>query len=114
MQYVGFVPPQPLSCTTIIIPVDLQQPRGTAISRLPAVVAVFVVAAEMACSVAVVRTRNTLLLLLATWLGGCSAAGTICSREPTVCDGTHSESFLCALSLPAGAARAEGRTVLQG
>ena len=40
VQYVGFVRPQRLSCTTIIIPVDLQQPRGTAISRLPAVVAV--------------------------------------------------------------------------
>ena len=42
-------------------------------------------------------SRSVLLvLLLATWLGGCTADGTICSREPAVCDGTYSATFLCA------------------
>ena len=32
--------------------------------------------------------RTALLLMLASWLGGCDAAGTVCSYEPTACDGT--------------------------
>ena len=49
------------------------------------------------CGVSGVAT----LLMLATWLGGCAAAGTICSNEPTVCNGTYSGTSLCApLPLP--------------
>eukprot|EP00964_Phaeocystis_antarctica_P086972 scaffold55114_cov56-Phaeocystis_antarctica.AAC.1 len=40
--------------------------------------------------------RTALLLMLASWLGGCDAAGTVCSREPTACDGTYSGTSLCA------------------
>ena len=43
--------------------------------------------------------RTALLLMLASWLGGCDAAGTVCSNEPTACDGTYSGTELCA-SLP--------------
>ena len=41
--------------------------------------------------------RRASLLLLAPWLAVCTAAGTICSRVPTVCDGTYSGTSLCAL-----------------
>ena len=34
--------------------------------------------------------RIVLLLMLASWPGGCDAAGTNCSYEPTACDGTYS------------------------
>ena len=40
--------------------------------------------------------RTALLLMLASWLGGCDAAGTICSRKPTICDGTFGSTYLCA------------------
>ena len=40
--------------------------------------------------------RTALLLMLVSWLGGCDAAGTICSNEPTACDGTYSYTSLCA------------------
>ena len=40
--------------------------------------------------------RTALLLMLASWLGVCDAAGTVCSREPTVCNGTFSGTSLCA------------------
>ena len=40
--------------------------------------------------------RAALLLVLASWLGGCNAAGTVCSNEPTACDGTYSGTRLCA------------------
>lgn len=41
--------------------------------------------------------RRASLLLLVPWLAACTAAGTICSNEPTVCDGTYSGTSLCAL-----------------
>ena len=41
--------------------------------------------------------RRASLLLLVPWLAVCSAAGPICSNEPTVCDGTYSGTTLCAL-----------------
>ena len=41
--------------------------------------------------------RRASLLLLVPWLAVCTAAGTICSNEPTVCDGTYSGIDLCAL-----------------
>ena len=41
--------------------------------------------------------RRASLLLLVPWLAVCTAAGTICSNEPTVCDGTYSGTELCAL-----------------
>ena len=41
--------------------------------------------------------RRASLLLLVPWLAVCTAAGTICSNEPTVCDGTYSGTSLCAL-----------------
>ena len=44
--------------------------------------------------------RRASLLLLAPWLAVCTAAGTICSNEPTVCDGTYSGITLCALPPP--------------
>ena len=37
---------------------------------------------------------STPLLLLAAWLGVCSAKGTICSAQPSVCSGTYSSSTL--------------------
>ena len=40
--------------------------------------------------------RTALLLMIASWLGGCDAAGTVCSNEPTICDGTYSGKYLCA------------------
>ena len=40
--------------------------------------------------------RAALLLMLTSWLGGCNAAGTICSNEPTACDGTYSGTRMCA------------------
>ena len=43
------------------------------------------------------RVRRASLLLLVPWLAVCTAAGTICSNEPTVCDGTYSGTELCAL-----------------
>ena len=45
------------------------------------------------------RLGSPTLLLLAAWLGGCSAAdlgGTICSRTPAICDGTDTSNTLCA------------------
>ena len=62
--------------------------------------------------------RTALLLMLASWLGGCDAAGTICSRKPTICDGTFGSTFLCA-SLPAavcyqGTRAAEGSQPVAG
>ena len=44
--------------------------------------------------------RRASLLLLVPWLAVCTAAGTICSNEPTVCDGTYSGTSLCALPRP--------------
>ena len=45
--------------------------------------------------------RNAPLLLLAAWLGVCSAKGTLCSVQPSVCSGTYSGISLCAaLPLP--------------
>ena len=41
--------------------------------------------------------RRASLLLLVPWLAVCTAAGTLCSNEPTVCDGTYSGTTLCAL-----------------
>ena len=41
--------------------------------------------------------RRASLLLLVPWLAVCTAAGTICSNEPTACDGTYSGTYLCAL-----------------
>ena len=41
-----------------------------------------------------VRRDAPLLLLLAAWLGVCSAAGTICAGQPSVCSGTFSGSLL--------------------
>ena len=45
--------------------------------------------------------RRASLLLLVPWLAVCTAGhtagGTICSTEPTVCDGTYSGAGLCAL-----------------
>ena len=41
---------------------------------------------------------RALLLMLASWLGGCDAAGTVCSRKPTICDGTYIGTTLCAPS----------------
>ena len=43
--------------------------------------------------------RTALLLRMASWLGGCDAYGTVCSRVPSACDGTYSGTSLCA-SLP--------------
>ena len=43
------------------------------------------------------RVRRASLLLLVPWLAVCTAAGTLCSNEPTVCDGTFSGTYLCAL-----------------
>ena len=43
------------------------------------------------------RVRRASLLLLVPWLAVCTAAGTICSNEPTVCDGTYSGTELCAV-----------------
>ena len=43
------------------------------------------------------RVRRASLLLLVPWLAVCTAAGTICSNEPTVCDGSFSGTELCAL-----------------
>ena len=40
--------------------------------------------------------RTALLLMIASWLGVCAAAGTVCSNEPTICDGTYSSTYLCA------------------
>ena len=62
--------------------------------------------------------RTALLLMLASWLGGCDAAGTICSRKPTICDGTFGSTYLCA-SLPAavcyqGTRAAEGSQPVAG
>ena len=37
-----------------------------------------------------VGVRHASILLLVPWLAVCTAAGTICSNEPTVCDGTYS------------------------
>ena len=42
--------------------------------------------------------RRASLLLLVPWLAVCTAAGTICSNEPTVCDGTYSGTRLCAFA----------------
>ena len=44
--------------------------------------------------------RRASLLLLVPWLAACTALGTICSNEPTVCDGTYSGTELCAFSPP--------------
>ena len=44
--------------------------------------------------------RTALLLVLASLLGGCDATGTVCSHEPTACNGTYSGTELCA-PLPA-------------
>ena len=44
--------------------------------------------------------RRASLLLLVPWLAVCTAAGTVCSNEPTVCDGTYSGTSLCALPPP--------------
>ena len=41
--------------------------------------------------------RRASLLLLGPWLAVCTAAGTVCSNEPTACDGTYSGTYLCAL-----------------
>ena len=41
-----------------------------------------------------------LLLLLAAWLRGCSAGGTVCSTNPEACNGTYSGTELCAAPLP--------------
>ena len=41
--------------------------------------------------------RRASLLLLLPWLAVCTAAGTICSNVPTVCDGSYSGTSLCAL-----------------
>jgi len=43
------------------------------------------------------QCRAVLLLMLAPWLGGCDAAGTICSQasgslEQTICDGTSTDT----------------------
>ena len=38
--------------------------------------------------------RRASLLLLLPWLAVCTAAGTICSNEPTVCDGSYSGTLL--------------------
>jgi hypothetical protein len=38
--------------------------------------------------------RRASLLLLVPWLAVCTAAGTICSNKPTVCDGTYSGTQL--------------------
>jgi hypothetical protein len=40
--------------------------------------------------------RRASLLLLVPWLAVCTAAGTVCSNAPTVCDGTYSGTILCA------------------
>ena len=40
--------------------------------------------------------RTALLLILASWLGGCNAGGTLCSRQPRVCSGTYYYQYLCA------------------
>ena len=57
--------------------------------------------------------RRASLLLLVPWLAVCTAAGTICSNEPTVCDGTYSGTELCAvpttLSPPLRSDSARGR-----
>ena len=42
--------------------------------------------------------RRASLLLLVPWLAVCTAAGTICSRKPTHCDGTYSGDRLCAFA----------------
>ena len=59
------------------------------------------------------RVRRASLLLLVPWLAVCTAAGTICSNEPTVCDGTYSGTELCAvpttLSPPLHSDSARGR-----
>jgi hypothetical protein len=44
--------------------------------------------------------RRASLLLLVPWLAVCTAAGTVCSNAPTVCDGTYSGTSLCALPPP--------------
>ena len=44
--------------------------------------------------------RRASLLLLVRWLTVCTAAGTVCSKEPTVCDGTYSLHYLCASPPP--------------
>ena len=42
--------------------------------------------------------RRASLLLLVPWLAVCTAGGgTLCSNEPTACDGTYSGTTLCAL-----------------
>ena len=38
--------------------------------------------------------RRASLLLLVPWLAVCTAAGTICSNEPTACNGTYSGTEL--------------------
>ena len=56
--------------------------------------------------------RRASLLLLVPWLAVCTAAGTICSNKPTVCDGSFSGTMLCALptslSPPLHSARPRG------
>ena len=42
--------------------------------------------------------RRASLLLLMPWLAVCTAAGTVCSNEPTACDGTYSGTELCAFA----------------
>ena len=44
--------------------------------------------------------RAAPLLLLAAWLGVCSAKGTVCSVQPSVCSGTYSSPSLCAAAAP--------------
>ena len=44
--------------------------------------------------------RAAPLLLLAAWLGVCSAKGTVCSVQPSVCSGTYSSPYLCAAAAP--------------
>ena len=44
--------------------------------------------------------RRASLLLLVPWLAVCTAAGTICSNAPTVCDGSYSGNRLYALPPP--------------
>ena len=44
--------------------------------------------------------RRASLLLLVPWLAGCTAAGTVCSYAPTVCNGTYSGTTLCASPPP--------------
>ena len=37
------------------------------------------------------------LLLFAALLGGCAAGGTVCSEDPSICDGTYNRTALCVL-----------------